>query len=82
MNIYFGEAKDEPDTTDLFQVEGEYFYYKVEVSPDSDIVIADTCGRHMPISSDAISSLMNALDYIAPHMEFIDLVNSDTNLIF
>lgn len=82
MNIYFGEAKDESDTSGLFQVEDEYFYYMVSVNSDSDIVITDTCGRYMPISPDALSSLMNALDYIAPHMEFIDLVNSDTNLIF
>lgn len=82
MNIYFGEAKDESDTTDLFQVEDEYFYYKLSVSPDSDIVITDTCGRYMPISTDAITSLMRAINYIAPHLEVIDLVNSDTNLIF
>jgi len=81
MNIYFGEAIDDFDTSELFQVDDKYFYYKISVSPDNELIISDTCNRYIPISVESLNSLINAINYVTPHMEFINLLDSDTNFI-
>lgn len=63
MNIYFGKAEKDESTQDLFEHEGEYFYYKISLEQDQ-FVIHDTCNRYVPLDYTAAKPLFQAIKYM------------------
>lgn len=63
MNIYFGKVGKNESTEDLFEHEGEYYYYKIVLENDQ-FVIEDTCNRRVPFEYSSTKSLYNAIKYL------------------
>ena len=60
MKIYFGTVPH--DCRDCDQ---DDYYYSVELQHDNDqVMIADSCDRHVPISVEHLDDLIQSLTYL------------------
>lgn len=69
MRIYFGEVEsgdvEQFGDDGLFEHEGDYYGYFVEYGSNAggfeDIMLADACGRRVPVSTDHLDQLIAVL---------------------
>ena len=82
VNIYFGKADPSQEiTTDLFQHNGNYYYFKLELEKDQ-FVIRDTCNRYVPFELDTAKEMVRAVTYVHERNELSKSADSwlDKNL--
>lgn len=71
MIIYFAKAEptDDIDSSTLFEYNGQYYYYQLELNEDSgEFTIYDTCNRIMPFDAGQISSLLKTVSFTCEYL--------------
>lgn len=88
MKYFFGQELDTCgiDTDLMFTTkEGDAFYYQVEFGTNAggtdDIVIADNIGRAVPVSVDALPSLIIILTQVLKINSILEEVSNMENMI-
>jgi len=78
-SFYFGEVDpDYGDTSDTFQHNGKYWYYRVDVDTEDDSFnICDTCDRMVPFALSDIEGLKKIVDAMVDAQQYETAIVAD-----
>lgn len=59
FSFMFGEVPEEFRDDDVYFIsrDGDQFYFQLSMNDDGDLVLEDSCGRHVPVDQEFIKKL-------------------------
>ena len=73
--FYFGEPVEGAELDGLFEADGKYYYYMVEVLVD-DFRITDSCGRMVPFDKTSLKEFNLAVFGVTQTYAALDAANN------